>query len=431
MRLLVSDLEICKFAQSHNFINLKMSKGNFFTDTDGNVILDLNCPLPLGYNHDELINARDSNKYDRFLQGTVDVSSVPPHDYFDLLGEEVMPVAPAGLNQVQLADGSSTHANEVALSTAIMAYAMQHRRDNYADLSVMGFGNAAHGSSIATLSCSDAAANIGGVPTYNWPVIELPAMQLPYARHERANAEEEERALDEARRTIEDRRAAGRDVAAIIVEPISSLEMRSATPAFYKKLRALAKTEGIPFIVDETKCGMGQTGKMWAHDNWYLQDRDGGSPDMVTFGGKTGISGFYSTYDFRLNPHCASFEQNLDLGQVVTFGASWRYIQRKRLFDYVLDMSSFLKIELENAARDIGDISNVRGLGTAIAFDLAGKEDADSMQYWLLKRGIVVARVGPKSLGIRPALILGPQQAANLREAVRSYHVNHDAFEKN
>ena len=29
---------------------------------------------------------------------------------------------------------------------------------------------------------------------------------------------------------------------------------------------------------------------------------------MVTFGGKTGISGFFSTYDFRLNPHCASFE---------------------------------------------------------------------------------------------------------------------------
>jgi len=48
-------------------LNLKQSKGNFFKDTDGNVVLDLNCPLPLGYNHDVLINARDTAVYDRFL----------------------------------------------------------------------------------------------------------------------------------------------------------------------------------------------------------------------------------------------------------------------------------------------------------------------------------------------------------------------------
>jgi 4-aminobutyrate aminotransferase-like enzyme len=112
----------------------------------------------------------------------------------------------------------------------------------------------------------------------------------------------------------------------MIVEPISSIDFCNATPAFYKKLRLMAKTEGIPFIVDETKTGMGQTGKMWGHELWYLQDRDGGCPDMMTFGGKAGISGFYSTYDFRLNPHCASFEQNLDLTKVLNFGITWRYV---------------------------------------------------------------------------------------------------------
>ena len=105
-------------------MNLKQSKGNFFKDKDGNVLLDLNCPLPLGYNHDVLINARDSSLYDRFLQGTVDVSSVPPHDYAEMLGDNVMPVAPAGLSQVHLSDGNATTANEVAISTAIMQFAM-------------------------------------------------------------------------------------------------------------------------------------------------------------------------------------------------------------------------------------------------------------------------------------------------------------------
>ena len=328
---------------------------------------------------------------------------------------------------MHLCDGNSTTANEVALSTAIMWYAMKHKRDNYADLSVLGFSKSAHGASVATLSCSDASANVGKVPTYDWPVADLPVSKMPFARNEAANMAEEERCIHEALQTIEQRRAAGKDVAAIIVEPISSLEMRSATPSFYKKLRLIAKTEGIPFIVDETKTGMGQTGKMWGHELWYLNETNGGSPDMVTFGGKAGISGFYSTVELKMHPHCASFEQNLDMTQLLTFGITWRHIQKKGLLELVQDTSSFLKIELENAARDKDEISNVRGLGTAIAFDLSGKDKADSMQNWLLKRGIVVARVGPATLGLRPALILDPMHAANLRDAVRSYHVNHDA----
>ena len=67
---------------------------------------------------------------------------------------------------------------------------------------------------------------------------------------------------------------------------------------------------------------------------------------------------------------------------------------------------------------------NVRGLGTAIAFDCV---DANSMQSWLLSRGITVARVGSNTLGLRPALVLGPAHAAHLRDAIRDYHVNHDA----
>ena len=321
--------------QTLSFLNLKQSKGNFFKDTDGNVVLDLNCPLPLGYNHDVLINARDTNVYDRFLQGTVDVSSVPPQDFADILCEDLMPVAPSGLDQVHLCDGNSTTANEVALSTAIMDFAIRHNKTNYANLSVLGFQGSAHGSSVATLSCSDATANAGNVPTYDWPVSDHPSIRYPYAKYENANIAEEERCFEAAKNTIEERRAAGKDVAAIIVEPISSIDMHAATPNFYKKLRNLAKTEGIPFIVDETKSGMGQTGKMWGHENWYLQDRDGGSPDFVTFGGKAGISGYYSTYEMRQNSHCASFEQNLDMSKVLSFGITWRHMQRKNMLELV------------------------------------------------------------------------------------------------
>jgi len=45
--------------QVQRFVSAKQSKGNFFVDVDGNVVLDLHCNfsnLPLGYNHDAYIN---------------------------------------------------------------------------------------------------------------------------------------------------------------------------------------------------------------------------------------------------------------------------------------------------------------------------------------------------------------------------------------
>lgn len=47
---------------------------------------------------------------------------------------------------------------------------------------------------------------------------------------------------------------------------------------------------------------------MWSHEHWYLNSNDGGSPDIMTFGGKSGISGFYSTIDYRVDPHCSAFD---------------------------------------------------------------------------------------------------------------------------
>jgi adenosylmethionine-8-amino-7-oxononanoate aminotransferase len=61
--------------------------------------------------------------YDRFMHGTVDCSNLPPSDYVDLLREQVMPIAPQGMNQVHLSD-SATSANDAAISIALFRYAV-------------------------------------------------------------------------------------------------------------------------------------------------------------------------------------------------------------------------------------------------------------------------------------------------------------------
>ena len=116
-------------------------------------------------------------------------------------------------------------------------------------------------------------------------------MKYPLAYNQKANAEEENRCV-QVLKDLCDSMEGGTKVAAIVMEPMSSIGQEMATPTFYKKVRAFCKKEGISFIVDETKTGMGASGKNWAYEYWYLNEGD--APDFVTFGGKTGVAGFFS-----------------------------------------------------------------------------------------------------------------------------------------
>ena len=133
-----------------------MSKGNYFKDTDGNTVLDLNAGqagLILGYNNDDLINARTTEFYDKYITHKVDATSLPPADYADLLREMVMPFAPKEMLQVHLGGNTGAEANELAIAAALKHFAAAHNT-SVGSLCVMGFDNSNHGQTTATLSCS-------------------------------------------------------------------------------------------------------------------------------------------------------------------------------------------------------------------------------------------------------------------------------------
>lgn len=300
---------IVKGETTQRFVNCKQSKGNYFVDTEGNTILDLNASASgqvLGYNHDDLINARDSDLYDRFVTHKADLNSLPPNDIADLIRDNVMPSAPNGLYQVHLGGGSTGgEANELAMSAALRSYARQNRKE-LSDLFVLGFDNSHHGDSTACLSVSSPDANPNRLPAFPWPRASFPQLQYPYADFEQQNIAEEDRCIQEFERIITSNGDWG-SAGAVIVEPISTLGNHIATPRFFRRIRQIARNNGVPFIVDESKTGVGASGKNWAHDYWYLHDDE--VPDFVTFGGKSGLSGFYSTLDHRLNSEATSFQQ--------------------------------------------------------------------------------------------------------------------------
>ena len=413
------------YEKMQRFVNFKQSKGNYFKDTDGNTVLDMNAAqagLILGYNSDDLVNVRTTEAYDRFITHKVDANSLPTSDFADLLREMVMPVAPKGMVQVHLGGGSTgAEANELALAVALKQYAKAHKID-VGKLCVMGFDNSNHGQTTGTLSCSSTDANPDKMPAFPWPKAEYPQLRYPLAHFEHENKAEEDRCISVIKKIISSKRSEGQAVGAMIIEPISSINNQMATPYFYKTLRNLAKVEGIPFVVDETKTGMGASGKNWAHEYWYLQD--GKSPDFMTFGGKSGISGFYSTIDGRLNEEATSFQQNVDMVKLLNYGTIWKVIEGKDLLHLQKDTSSFLKIELERVGKETGFYSNVRGYGTHLGFDCQSPERADSIQRYLFKAGVHVLKCGPKTIGIRPSMELGVNDSAVFREALIHYHPN-------
>ena len=206
------------------------------------------------------------------------------------------------------------------------------------------------------------------VSTFDWPRAPFPKMKYPMAKYDQENRAEEDRCLDAVRNIIKQRRDARKDVGAIIIEPISAYENQMATPNFYRTLRKIARENQIPFIVDETKTGVGSTGKMWGHEHWNLSD----PADIVSFGGKSGISGFYSTIEYRLQDgsEAINFDQNVDMVKLINFGLTWKYIQKKNLLSYIGDTSTFLKIEMARVHKERGFCQNIRGYGTFIGFDV-------------------------------------------------------------
>jgi len=285
-------------------------------------------------------------------------------------------------------------------------------------VSVLSFTNSTHGKTIAGLSTSNLSQVNSISAKYNWPVAATPNTTYPYQKNKVANELEENSCLEEVRNIIAEREATS-PVGVIIVEPITFIGHSMATPKYYQQLRAIAKENGIPFIVDETRTGLGKTGKFWAHEHWYLDD----SPDFVTFGTSAVASGYFTTSDFRpLEAHKLTTIGNGGMDKIVAFSAIASHIKSKRLTEKVDDVGGYIKAELDRVNKGRNIFKNLRGYGTYLGLDLEGYKEAQHLQTHLIRSGILVAMVGPHTLGIRPSLMLEPSHASHLRDAIIDYN---------
>lgn len=396
--LLTNDYDAISDAASVKlFVDYQKSRGNYIVDADGNTILDMvsgGGHLPLGYNHPNLVKLMDTKVYDRFLQNNISMTFCPPTDIAELHKTIMQPAAPHNnLKMVHLStDISGELANESAIRAAMVRHHLLHNDKGFDpsyenpnnDYQVISFKGSYHGSTLGTLSLSNHPKKTN-LPMKNWTVLDFPESES-----------EEGRILESYEDALRDNKG---KVAAVIVEPLQTLTYKHASPSFYNKLRQLAQEHEVTFIVDETYSGCGATGTFWAHEQWKL-DKE---PDIVTFGRRTQTSGFYTYQDFFPQTSSAWHFFNLKSGdgvRMLQFKTIQETIKKENLLDNVNKTSETLK----NSLQKVDQISNVRGLGSLIAFDTQDLDANLSLLNNLKHNGVNIAASGTNTIVTRPSL---------------------------
>ena len=286
---------------------------------------------------------------------------------------------------------SGTEAVECAIKTA--------RRYHFANgqperIDIYGFDGSFHG---RTYGAINAAANPSYTNGFGPPMEGF--HQLVFGDHEALKAA-----------------IANPNTAAIIVEPVQGEGGCRAIPEVcLRGLRELCDEYGVLIIFDEVQCGMGRTGKLWAHE-W-----GGMTPDIMAIakalGGGFPIGACLATTraatGMVVGVHGSTFGGN-PLAMAVG-GAAFAEISKSETLDHVNEIAGYLKQQLHGLKERFPDvIVEVRGKGLLMGIKLV-PNNREFMGWARDEAQLLVAGGGDNLVRILPPLNLTLDEA---REAI-------------
>jgi L-lysine 6-transaminase len=291
--------------------------------------------------------------------------------------------------------------------------------DDVNDLVVLHFKQAFHGRSGYTMSVTNTVADkVGLFPKFDWPRVHNPAIRYD-ANGGIANDIEAEEA--KACAEIDAAFAKhGKKIAAILLEPIQGEGGDNYfRPEFLQKLRAYADEQEALLIFDEVQTGFFGTGRPWMWQNYKV------APDVVAFGKKTQVCGIYANRRVESVTdnvfHKSSRINSTWGGNLVDMVRAKRFIQiieQDGLCENTAERGCQVLGGLQNVAREHGQISNVRGIGTWQAFTCESAQARNAMLSAMRDHGLLALPSGPDSVRLRMPLILSAAEADMVVERV-------------
>jgi L-lysine 6-transaminase len=406
----------------HIVIDLDKSHGCIMVDAlAGKEYLDCYtffATLPIGHNHPKMQDAGFQQSLLTAALSNPANSDVYSREYGSFVETFREYAAPDEYRYLFFIAGGAL-AVENAMKAAFDWKAQKNRAsgiDGGAD-KILHFREAFHGRSGYTLSVTNTEPlKVRDFPKFDWPRITNPKIHFPIDESE---VEATER---QAVREIE--LAFARDphgIAAILIEPIQCEGGENHLRAeFLQILRTLADQHEALLIFDEVQTGMGVTGSMWAFQEL------GVTPDIVAFGKKTQVCGIMSTTridDVDTNVfHVSSRINSTWGGNLVDMVRCARYLQimhEDGLVANAARVGATFKAHLEQLQEDFTAVSNTRGRGLLLAFDLPDGATRDRIRQRCWDAGFATLPCGPRSIRFRPAMVFGEEDVARAAEILR------------
>jgi acetylornithine/N-succinyldiaminopimelate aminotransferase len=260
-------------------------------------------------------------------------------------------------------------------------------------IDVIGFEGSFHGRSYAAVNASGNAGYLEGFGPH------LPGyVQLPFGDHEALKA------------------AIGPTTAAVLIEPVQGEGgARALTDAQLTALRGLCDETGVLLIYDEIQCGLGRTGRLFAHD-WA----EGAAPDIMAvakaLGGGFPVGACLATAEaakgMTVGSHGSTYGGN-PLAMAVGLAAI-EELNKPQTLEHVRDVSGYMNQQLTGLKDRYADIIlDIRGKGLLIGLKLA----TPNREFMALARDekLLIAGGGDNCVRLLPSLLITQAEA---REAV-------------
>lgn len=394
-------------------VDLEKSQGSYLVDArDGRKYLDFFtffATLPIGLNHPGLLTPEFKQRIQHAAlnkPSNSDFYTVEMAEFVDTFARVAMPES---LPHLFLISGGAL-AVENALKTAFDWKVRLNFEKGYTQergSQVIHFQQAFHGRSGYTLSLTNTAdpRKTKYFPRFNWPRVSNPKISFPLNEENIKKVQQaEQMSLQQIKKAIQDNPD---DIAALIIEPIQGEggdnHFRSE---FFKELRTIADENDIILIFDEVQTGLGVSGKMWAYQHHGVE------PDIVAFGKKAQVCGIMASKRIDLvenNVFVESSRINSTWGaNLVDMVRSQRYleiIEEENLVENAAKVGSYFQDQLQDIqAKYPTLISNVRGQGLFIAFDLPAEYLRDQFMREARKNNMLVLKCGERSIRFRPSL---------------------------
>jgi L-lysine 6-transaminase len=378
-------------------IDFEKSFGSHLVDKKtGNKYLDCSsqfASLTLGWNHPKLKEKMAGiHEFALHKIANSDFYSIPLAEFVEAFAG----ITP-DFNHLFFVEGGSLgveNALKASFDWKIKKQGLSEPHASYLD--VIHLEQAFHGRSGYSLMLTNTVPNKTALfPKFYWTRIKNPKIHFPLVESEVSVVEE--LSLSKAEQALETNR-----VAAIILETIQGEGGDNHfSPKYFAALRQLADKYEAMLIFDEVQTGVGLTGKMWAYEHYGVR------PDMISFGKKTQVCGFASTTRIDEIPDNV-FKQSSrinstwggNLVDMVRFTHIMDIIKQDNLLDNVCIVGDYFLKQLQNLPR----ITNVRGKGLMLAFDLETPEARNIVLDKLLNR-MTVLPCGERSIRLRPNLI--------------------------